>query len=73
MDLYGILGLYGMAGEEREWVPSDPHSSRSTLEGGRHFDVYHVDSDGKRDQGHDTDYKISGDPHSPSMTDIHKA
>lgn len=70
------MGLFDKLREEtiskgREWVPSDPHKS-SSFEGKEHYDVYHVDKDGQRDQSHENDLKITGRPHEPSMTDIHK-
>jgi len=53
------------------WKSSKSHNSKS-MGGKRHYDVYHVDSNGKRDQSKRTDMKISGDRNKPSITDIHK-
>lgn len=53
------------------WKASKPHKSSKTMEGKEHFDVYQTDKTGKRDQPHREDVKISGEPHEPSMRDVH--
>jgi len=55
------------------WKASKEHESKGKTEkiGPTHFDVYHTDDSGQRDQSHDTDIKISGTSHEPSMQDIH--
>ena len=55
------------------WKASKEHESKgeTTKIGPTHFDVYHTDDSGNRDQPHHTDLKISGSPHEPSMRDIH--
>ena len=50
---------------------SIPHKSNS-MGGKTHFDVYRVNSQGKRNAPHKTDIKISGTPKKPSVTDVHK-
>lgn len=55
------------------WKPGRAHPSRGATEriGPTHFDVYHTNKAGKRDRHHSEDVKISGEPHKPSMRDIH--
>jgi hypothetical protein len=55
------------------WKASKSHKSKGKTSriGSRHFDVYHTNKAGKRDQSHSKDFKISGDPHSSSMKDVH--
>jgi len=52
------------------WKPSKSHKGKDSRIG-KHFDVYHTDKSGKRDQPHYKDVKISGESHEPSMRDIH--
>lgn len=59
-----------ITGEGRDWTPSDPHNS-DTFGGRKHFDVERRSEDGKVDKSAGK-LHITGDPHAPSMTDIHK-
>ena len=51
------------------WKASKSHESKSMS--GKHFDAYHVDSSGNRDQAKSSDVHISGSSHEPSMRDVH--
>lgn len=55
------------------WKTSSEHKSTGSTAriGPTHTDTYHVNSAGKRDQSHSTDFKVSGSKHEPSMRDIH--
>jgi len=55
------------------WKASKEHESKGGTKriGRTHFDVYHTDDSGRRDQPHRSDIKISGSPHEPSMRDVH--
>lgn len=57
------------------WKASNEHPSegKTAKIGSSHFDVYHTDKSGNRDQPHHTDVKISGSPHSSSTQDVHSS
>ena len=48
------------------WKASHEHDSKGETAkiGSTHFDIYHTDKSGNRDQPHHTDVKISGESHS---------
>lgn len=48
-----------------------PSKGETAKIGSTHFDVYSTDERGERNEPHYTDVKISGEPHEPSMRDIH--
>ena len=47
------------------------NESQKPILGPTHTDTYHTNDAGKRDQPHNTDLKISGPKHAPSMREIH--
>lgn len=52
------------------WKTSRPHGDSSSQPVGRHVDVYHTNSAGKRDQSHSSDFKVSHNEKAPVVRDI---